>query len=314
MGGNNFSRSLTSRETAEEFVRNILNINDTNTTAIAYKIKNAELLMVSTINQSSINSPSECIQEYREKHKRKELHERIIEELFSTPRLENDEDIMLGKGGALPLNGKVECNREAYIITGLPASGKSGLTSRLSDSQSAIIIDNDYAKRKIPEFHVIDAAYSANFVHEEASIIVEGEDGLLSRAVSKGYNLIYPKIGHRVESLVSLAKALKDNDYKVYLVLVSLDRQKAVQRAYNRFVKTGRYVPLSLVFDGYANDPILTYYRIKVLNSDRNCFDGLIKISSDVPFGKVPMFVDGEGTGLIKSQEDVDKLYEGVII
>jgi hypothetical protein len=35
-------------------------------------------------------------------------------------------------------------------------------------------------------------------------------------------------------------------------------------RALHRFCETGRYVPLGLIFDHYANDPALTYYKFRL--------------------------------------------------
>ena len=40
-------------------------------------------------------------------------------------RPDNDDDICLGKGGALPQLG-VAAGKQAYILIGLPNSGKSG--------------------------------------------------------------------------------------------------------------------------------------------------------------------------------------------
>jgi len=60
------------------------------------------------------------------------------------------------------------------------------------------------------------------------------------------------------------------------LVVVSLDRQEACARALERYIKTRRYVPLSLIFDVYGNEPILTYYRIR----DDTEWASVLKLSS----------------------------------
>ena len=77
---------------------------------------------------------------------------------------------------------------------------------------------------------------------------------------------------------------LKEAGYDVYLISVDLDRQKATQRAYNRFIETKRYVPLSLIFDGYGNQATLNYFKIKQQN--REVFLGFAQISTDVPLGE----------------------------
>jgi hypothetical protein len=64
---------------------------------------------------------------------------------------------------------------------------------------------------------------------------------------------------------------------------VSLDRKKATIRAIGRFIKTGRYVPLGLIFDGYANDPLNTYFFMKDgIDIETNPFDSFALISTDV--------------------------------
>lgn len=79
------------------------------------------------------------------------LRRQIIHELFTWKRLDNDDDIRLGKGGALPDSG-VKKERKAYILIGPPASGKSTVANRIAEKEGAIILDSDYAKRKLPEF------------------------------------------------------------------------------------------------------------------------------------------------------------------
>jgi hypothetical protein len=74
-------------------------------------------------------------------------------------------------------------------------------------------------------------------------------------------------------------------------MLVSLDRKNATVRAINRFKLTNRYVPLSLIYDVYANEPILTYYRIKTFHDFE--FKSIGKISNDVAIGNAPRFVEG---------------------
>lgn len=158
-----------------------------------------------------------------------------------------------------------------------------------------VILDSDYVKRKLPEFKQDNGA---SLVHEESSALILGDkrigDNLLTLydvCVSFGYNMVIPKIGHDLESILTLCKRIKNDDYSVHLILVSLDRKKSTQRALNRFVDTERYVSLSLVFDGYGNDPILTYYRIK----DNDVFSSHGKVSTDVSLGESPRIIDLKG-------------------
>jgi predicted ABC-type ATPase len=161
----------------------------------------------------------------------------------------------LGVGGALPRTGSARSDRNAYIVTGLPASGKSTLVNKIADDLGAVIVDSDFAKRKFPEF---DSSAGAQLVHEESALIVEGGD-------ADEHGEVEPSLlGHNQRSIEKLRDALKSSGYHVHLTTVVLSRSQATVRALHRFLETSRYVPLGLVFDNYANDPALTYYKSRV--------------------------------------------------
>jgi hypothetical protein len=219
---------------------------------------------------------------YRSEPDRWKLRNKIVSDLFNKERIENEDHIKLGKGGALPRT-PIKKEKTVTIITGLPASGKSTISNKIADEYGSIILDSDYAKRKMPEFK--DFFTGATILHEESDSIVFGFPkshdfkSLLELGIQDGANFVIPKIGHNVKSIVELATLFKEKfKYKVNLILVSLDRKDATLRALKRFIKTKRYVPLSLIFDGYSNEPILSYYRIK--NQYTTIFDSIGKVST----------------------------------
>lgn len=55
-------------------------------------------------------------------------------------------------------------------------------------------------------------------------------------------------------------------------------------------MKSRRYIPLSLVFDGYSNQPTLNYFKIK--QATASIFAGYAQISTDVPYGDTPEIVE----------------------
>jgi len=184
----------------------------------------------------------------------------------------------LGNGGAKPKVGEPRRERNAYLVTGLPASGKSTLVNRIADDLGAMIVDSDYAKRKFPEFQ---SPAGAQLVHEESAMIVEGGENedeedeeenpsLLGYCTDQGFNIVMPKIGHDPSSLITLRDALRSSGYNVHLTTVVLPRRDATVRAIDRFMQTKRYVPLGRIFDYYANDPALTYYRFRVEHLNRS--------------------------------------------
>lgn len=238
--------------------------------------------------------------EWRDNKSRKALRERIVEELYTLKRLENDDEIVLGTGGSAPQCAPKQEKKAIYVI-GPPASGKSTISSILADIYGAYIVDSDYAKRKLPEY--TNQIGSASLVHEESSHIVfdTTEDSLISRCFQQGNNIVVPKIGDDIEGVLKFAKLLKSINYDVYLVSIDLDRQKATKRAYNRYISTKRYVPLSLIFDRYGNQPTLNYFKIKQLHS--SLFSGFAQISTDVPYDMPATTVEIENMSEINDTE-----------
>ena len=103
-----------------------------------------------------------------------------------------------------------------------------------------------------------------------------------------------PTIGNNCAKILSLAKSLKHiNGYDVHLILVALSKKKATLRAALRFYETGRYVPLSLIFDVFGNDSWLTYFYLRCKR--RTIFESFGTISTDAAKGEENIGFDVEG-------------------
>jgi hypothetical protein len=297
-------RPLDNIDLLNRFLDGILSKNDSEIqyTPIINKIVEAELTMESLFKKNDL--PTLTHTEYRDNgcksdRERLLLRKQIVKELATKKRLPKDDKIRIGKGGALPLTER-KFDRQAFIVTGLPASGKSGVAETIADFYGAAIIDSDYAKRKLPEY--VNFNIGASMIHEESGAIVFGHKELmnstfiplLDKLSENGTNIVIPKIGHDKDSIIDLVVKLKEfYCYEVHLTLVSLDKKKATIRALKRFQETKRYVPLSLIFDTYGNEPILSYYRIKRESS--NLFKSIGKISTDVDIGNPYIFIENIG-------------------
>ena len=282
-------RPLFNNILTETFVQEVLEIDNRQQLRNACNIiVDAENQWHDLVQQCTLTHEDYRDLRYRSSVDREKLRVRIFKELVTLERLPNENQITLGKGGMLPTNG-IKSEKKAYYIIGLPASGKSTIANTIADFTHSAIVDNDYAKRKLPEFRVRKCG--ATLVHDESDYIVfrNPQYCVIEFCVMNGYNIVIPKVGGSLDSVLTLTKSLKKRDYCVYLVLIDLDRKIAVQRAYIRFKSTKRYVPLSLIFDGYSNDPILTYYRLKQLNA--NEFDGFLQISTS---SKKPHIVESD--------------------
>ena len=280
----NVNRILFTDIEVERFVDGVLEITDIAKKREAINSITAAERNILTYPHFSTWLKDDCRDfEWRDDKRRELLRKQIINELYTLKRLDNDDDIVLGLGGSAP-KYKPKFEKKAIYVIGPPASGKSTISSTLADIYGAHIVDSDYAKRKLPEY--TNQIGAASLVHDESSHIVFDtmSDSLLSRCFEYGNNIVVPKIGDDINGILRFAKNLKSIDYNVYLVSIDLDRQKATQRAYNRYISTKRYVPLSLIFDRYGNQPTLNYFKIKQLYS--SLFAGFAQISTDVPYGE----------------------------
>lgn len=261
-----YFRPLADNIVAKEFVKGVLGftdekaINKATTNIMEAELFFATMKLKPTLKFKEYRSPK-----YSDDADRRTLREKIARELIEKTRLEDDDSIKMGRGGALP-QADISKGRQAFVVTGLPASGKSSIAVKIAEAKGAVILDSDYAKRKFPEFK---SPYGAHVLHEESKLIIKGdpnEPEALSLEVfclAEGCNVVIPKIGDDVASLCRLATYYREQGYVVHLILVSLDRQQATIRAYHRFAKSKRYVPLSLIFDVYSNNPTLVYFRLK---------------------------------------------------
>ena len=294
----NFCRELITDRQVEAFVDSILCIHDNDDKRAAInRIANAERNMRDYYKYPTLTHSDYRDFQFKRDSDRVDLRERIVQELFENTRLMNDDDIVIGQGGAAPRT-KVQYEGKVFYIIGPPAAAKSGIANTIADKFGCYILDSDYAKRKLPEY--MNQIGGASLVHDESQELIFGTEGLFLRHCLKNKaNLVIPKIGHNMHSVLSYCEALREKGYtKVYLVCVDLDRQKATQRAYQRFVETNRYVPLSLVFDNYGNQPALTYYKLKQI--EHPAIDGYALISTDVPRGQPARLVDVKNMDFLK--------------
>lgn len=286
----NLSRQLNNFELVEHFLQNVLeyDVEDEDNYEIVPEIVSTEL-NIENFDESLISKTSKSyrLREFRKDNHRISLQKRIVLELLSERRLDSDEDISLGKGGAFPKT-EIQNNSDAYIVIGLPASGKSGISNIIADEYGCLLLDSDYAKRKLPEFSKLP--FGATLVHEESDYVIFGENkpnkfkSLFDYCIELHSNIVLPKIGSNYESLLALIDLLEKNNYKVHLTLVELDRVKATKRALKRFELTKRYVPLSLIFDTYSNSPTISFYKLITLNKEKLQSFGII--STDVNYGE----------------------------
>ena len=216
---------------------------------IVKMIRDAESAVGQTMQDPTFSSTRNRVQKYREDAAREELREIVLTELITKDRLDDDENIILGTGGAKPKQSIPRAELKAYFVIGLPASGKSTLVNKIADELGAMILDSDFAKRKLPEFDNTPAG--ANLVHKESSAIIWGNEedrpSLFEYCKTQRLNVVVPTIGQDYSDLNAKCDLFIAAGYSVHLTTTTLSRESATTRALERFLTTGRYVPLGKV-------------------------------------------------------------------
>lgn len=262
------------------------------------QIRDAEILYEKGSAENTLDGANQRVRGFRTKNERDQLRARILKELMDFERLDDDDAIILGTGGAKPKIPPLRGQKQAYLLTGLPASGKSTVVSKIADHFGAYVIDPDYAKRKLPEYD--NTVMGAALVHAESSAITLGKDyagpNLLQLCLYAGFNIVRPLVGERRKKIDDFRNFLENHGYAVHLSIVDLDREVAVKRALTRFLNTNRYVSLSYIFDDCANDPSLVYYkyRVEACDTHRSPWASLGSVSTA---GPAPSRVDSWGNG-----------------
>lgn len=298
-------RRLDSLEVIEEFLKRVLSFNNLDDyKGLVSRILTCELIISRVEDTPTLTSQKNRHSEYRDEDGRWNLRRQIINELLSEKRPDKDDDMKLGAGwgGALPKTA-LESKKQAFIVIGPPASGKSGISETIADDYGAVIADPDYAKRKLPEYEDQEIPFGSPLVHLESSAIIYGfEKGsspgdikpVIKVCLEKNHNLVIPTIGSNYAKILSLASSLKQkNGYDVHLILTALSKKKATIRAAIRFFETRRYVPLGLIFDVWGNESWLTYFYLKCKHKD--IFKSFGAVSTDVPKGTEKIGFDVEG-------------------
>lgn len=174
--------------------------------------------------------------------------------------------------------------RDATIVLGLPASGKSTYVGPLLQEKGALEIEGDNAKALLPEFR---GGLGAQAVHEEASSITRK---VLARAIKNGDNIVWARIDSpsKVEEDIN---NLKKAGYKVKITLIDADPDLAMLSCVRRFLKMNRFIPPSVVKE-YGFAPVETYNVAKFQNvADsyerlERSPDGLRKVESHTRVGE----------------------------
>jgi len=131
-------RPLNTKELAYSFLRNTLDLNEEDADAASFEILSPEYILESGDFHQTLTSHTNRSELYKTNQLRKILREKILSELINEKRLVNDDEITLGVGGAAP--SKISDGKQAIILIGPPASGKSYIATKIAENIGAYIL------------------------------------------------------------------------------------------------------------------------------------------------------------------------------
>lgn len=180
---------------------------------------------------------------YRITQERAKLHEKIIKQTVG--------DVPTSKDPTF------------HMLGGGPATGKSTFVKHsnglIPDKSKAVHVNADDMKGELPEFERMRMSYedadffnAASFSHEESSYLAE-----VSRkaAIAKGADIVLDGTGNgNFDKLTNKVAEARGFGYKVKATYLTVDTDRAVERAFNRSLKVSerRYVPESVVRGTHA--------------------------------------------------------------
>lgn len=186
----------------------------------------------------------------------------------------------------------IDSNKQAHLVLGPPASGKTNIVDPLLHQHNARLIDSDEAKALLGDVN------QAGALHQESDHIVNGN---MIKAIKNGDNIVHPLVGKNKQKVLDIANHLKDQGYDVHLHYNHLDPHLTAGRAVSRFNETGRFVDPDYVYNQIGLKPKQTYDTIK----NNEAFTTHTAYDNNVPRGEKPRLVEA-GTNTSGSQRELN--------
>ena len=164
-------------------------------------------------------------------------------------------------------NKYATCDKQAYILLGNIATGKSTYARKTEEETQSIIVDPDRFKMgEITEkgmFEGFTSLYKEPTDRERLQEpCSEACKKTLKNVAERGMNLIMPKATTSLEKLEKQLQVLLDNGYDIHLILIECPLSECADRNYYRYLikeyqdlskiqngdhPNGRFVPVSVI-------------------------------------------------------------------
>lgn len=145
----------------------------------------------------------------------------------------------------------IKAQKKLIIIDGLPGAGKSTIITKLlkNDSNAYFTPDSDEIKAAFKQIY--QNGEGAALVHTASGNILKKE--ILPRVFEQGKNLIFQTSGS-TERIHKILEHAKSHGYSVNLVHIETPENISIERAMNRYERTGRFIdPYDILAIFYKN-------------------------------------------------------------
>jgi predicted ABC-type ATPase len=157
----------------------------------------------------------------------------------------------------------------AVLMGGSPASGKSTFLKKYRPyllSDSLFKVDADEIRAELPEYK----GWNASQTHEETGDIVDALISDRNVGIPCKFDFVFDGTMSSVKRYKILINNLRKEGYDIFIVFMgNIPKEEIKERALKRYQKSGRFVPMFVIEDFYANGE-------KNLNELKSLVDGYI--------------------------------------
>lgn len=159
----------------------------------------------------------------------------------------------------------------AVLMGGSPASGKSTFLKKYRPyllSDSLFKVDADEIRAELPEYK----GWNASQTHEETGDIVDTLISDRNVGIPCKFDFVFDGTMSSVKRYKILINNLRKEGYDIFIVFMgNIPKGEIKERALERYKKSGRFVPMFVIDDFYANGE-------KNLNELKSLVDGYIVV------------------------------------
>ena len=153
-------------------------------------------------------------------------------------------------------NKSITCvNREkpvAIFMGGSPASGKSTFLKNFAPymtSDKIYRIDADAVRDMLPEYK----GWNANSTHQETKDIV---NKLIDKIATPCiHDVVFDGTMSSPKNYLKIIDRIKGFGYKTFIILMKIPKEIAIERAMERYKRSGRYVPVFVIDEFFKDSP-----------------------------------------------------------